>query len=477
MKILQRTAPTLAALALLVAACGPDLPEEGLVARAGDYTFTVDQATDLLVDQENLPNQTQVVEALAELWVDYALLASAVAQDTTLGFLDLEPMISAQLDQQMIFQLRDSVIQVDTAIADDELRSMYEAEAPGAQFRARHILFGFPQEATQADRDAIRAQAEEVRQRAVSGASFEALAREFSQDPGTASQGGDLGFVGRGELVRPIDEALFAMEPDEISEVVESPFGFHILKLEERRTPGFDEARAQFRIQAQNRRYLQAESVFVAGVEERATPEVAEGAFDLIRSLANEPARRISGRAGRRPLMTYTGGTYTAAAFQKFVQSRPAQERAQIGQATDEQLDNFLRGLVQRELLVQEARAAGLASSQATVDSLTELTRQRVKEVADQIGLLRLDRAPGEALAPAVNRAVNQALLDILTGAADVVPLGQIAFQLRERRPTAIYEAGVGQVVLDIGRARAARSPSPVEDAVPGDSTGNAPAN
>ncbi|MEQ8329109.1 MAG: peptidylprolyl isomerase [Longimicrobiales bacterium] len=458
---------------LVAAACGTEPSTENAVARAGGYVLDVDEATALLVDQENLPNQVQVVEALAGLWTDYVLLASAVARDTTMGFLDLEDLVQAQIDQQMIFELRDSVIQVDTAIAEDELRQLYQTQAPGSELRARHILLGFPQGAGQPVRDSVRAAAEAIREQAVSGGDFADLARRYSQDPGTAGQGGDLGFVGRGDLVRPIDQALFAMEVGDISEVVESPFGFHVLRLDERRTPGFEEARNQFRIQVQNRRYLSAESVFVAGVEERADPVMAEGALDILRGLAAEPGQRLTSRARGRALMTFQGGAYTAGEFQTFIQGRPEQERDQIAGATDEQLENFLRGLVQRTLLVDEARDAGLAPPAATVDSLVAETRERLREIADRIGVLRVERAPGEDLEPAVERAVLDALRDILNGAADIVPLGQIAFQLRERQPTALFSEGVGQVVIRVGQARASRSPSPVQSGTPADTAGS----
>lgn len=474
-KLRGTTLALVLAAAGALAACGDDTPAGEVVARAGDYTFTVDEATELLVDQENLPNQVQVVDALAELWIDYTLLAAAVARDTTLEFMDLEAMVRSQVEQQMIFQLRDSVIQVDTAIADDELRSLYESTAPGAELRARHVLLGLPQGATQAQRDSVRAVAEDVQQQAVSGASFEDLARRYSQDPGTASDGGDLGYVGRGDLVRPIDEALFAMEVGEVSDVVESPFGYHVLRLEDRRTPDFEQVRAQFRVQAQNRRYLTAESTFVAGVEAGRTPEIADGAFDIVRDLAEDPGRRLSSRAARRPLMTYDGGAYTVGEFQMLVQAQPAQDRGQIVRATEEQLGNFLRGLAQRKMLVAEARSAGLEPSAERVDSLENQVRDRIRQVADAIGVLRLERAPGEAVAPAVDRAVTQALLDVLNGATDVVPLGQIAYQLRERRPTSVNDAGVGQVVLRVGQQRATRSPSPVEGAQPMDTTDASP--
>jgi hypothetical protein len=110
-----RKAMSLAGLTL-VAACAGERPTEGVVARTGDYDFSVEQAVALLVDQESLPNDVELVRALADLWVDYTLLAAEVATDTSLGSLNLEAMVRQQLDQETIFQLRDSVIQVDTTI-------------------------------------------------------------------------------------------------------------------------------------------------------------------------------------------------------------------------------------------------------------------------------------------------------------------------------------------------------------------------
>jgi parvulin-like peptidyl-prolyl isomerase len=81
-----------------------------------------------------------------------------------------------------------------------------------------------------------RTKAEEILKRARGGEDFAKLAKEFSTDPGSAEKGGDLGWFGHGTMVPEFDQAVFALKPGEISEVVESKFGYHIIKLEEKKT-------------------------------------------------------------------------------------------------------------------------------------------------------------------------------------------------------------------------------------------------
>jgi parvulin-like peptidyl-prolyl isomerase len=81
-----------------------------------------------------------------------------------------------------------------------------------------------------------RAKAEDVLKKVREGGDFNALAKEFSTDPSNKDKGGDLGWFGRGQMVKEFEDAAFALQPGQISDIVETPFGFHIIKLEERKT-------------------------------------------------------------------------------------------------------------------------------------------------------------------------------------------------------------------------------------------------
>jgi hypothetical protein len=447
-------------------ACGSNQGDQGVVARVGSYTLTIDEMVDLLADEERLAADAGVVESLAQLWIDYTLLAEAAARDTMFSGLDLEPLVMQQVTQQMVFQLRDSVIQVDTFVTDDELRDRYESDPPRMEVRARHIMMQLPIGATQAQRDSVRTALGDVRDRLEAGASFEDVARRVSQDPGTAASGGDLGYFQRGEMVAPFEQAAFALEEGEISDVVQTPMGFHLIRVEDRRVRDFGEVSAQYRREVQGRMVQEAESVFVTALVDDASPELQEGARDVVREIAASPRAELSGRARRRALVGWAGGEITVGDVQQVLRIESAALRNQLAAASDEAIDDFLESLARRDLLVRHAESEGLRPPRDSIDALADDARAQLRSAARRLGLLDLDRAPGEDLEVAVSRAVEEALADNLSGATQVVPLGLVGFQLRDGRATTVAEAAVGQVIIDVAAIRANRSLSPVEEAI-----------
>jgi len=122
-------------------------------------------------------------------------------------------------------------------INDDEIEAFYndnlEQMKRPPEVRARHILIS-PASSEPEAIDAARQEIDEILTEVKSGADFAAVAEERSQGP-SSTQGGDLGYFGRGQMVPPFEQAAFALDAGEVSDVVQTQFGFHIIKLEDRR--------------------------------------------------------------------------------------------------------------------------------------------------------------------------------------------------------------------------------------------------
>jgi parvulin-like peptidyl-prolyl isomerase len=125
------------------------------------------------------------------------------------------------------------------SVSDEELETYYRDNERRLtlpeQVRVRHILLTWKPMGTRDDRAAVREQMVPILEQARAGADFEGLARRYSEDSATASGGGDTGFFHRGQMVPAFEEAAFALQPGEVSGVVETPFGVHIIRLEERK--------------------------------------------------------------------------------------------------------------------------------------------------------------------------------------------------------------------------------------------------
>ena len=163
-----------------------------------------------------------------------------------------EALVSALLSQGLTFdqykaQLKDQLerlrlmsqeVKAKIQVSEREVREYYEAnpslykEEPTS--RARHIFLKISKNASNAEIKKIMEKAANVVSEARSNSDFAALARKYSDDPGAAKDGGDLGTFKKGDMLPEIESTVLNMKPGEVSEIVTSPLGLHIIKLEER---------------------------------------------------------------------------------------------------------------------------------------------------------------------------------------------------------------------------------------------------
>ncbi|MEY4509685.1 MAG: hypothetical protein RLZZ450_1807 [Pseudomonadota bacterium] len=136
------------------------------------------------------------------------------------------------------------------------------------QVRARHILIKVASDANDATKAVAKNKAEAARARAAKGEDFAKLARALSEDSGSAAQGGDLGYNTRGKMVAPFDDAQFALKPGELSAVVESRFGYHVIKVEGVREGDVPLAEAKSEIGLEQLKSARAEAMAKSAAEQ-----------------------------------------------------------------------------------------------------------------------------------------------------------------------------------------------------------------
>jgi hypothetical protein len=436
-----------------------------VVARAGGQELKVEEAARLLAGNPQIPATPEVVQELANMWVDYTLLATAAAEDTSLAVLDLEQLIAPQREQMVMWRLREQVIRPDTTFTEQEIQQRWAAEGPGAEVRARHILFQVPAEAPPAQRDSVRQQAEAVRARAAGGEDFAALARQYSQDPGSREQGGDLGYFGRGRMVAPFEEAAFQLQTGQISPVVETPFGYHVIRVEDRRQTELGEQREGFVRFLVQKAQQDAEKAYVDSITQAAGVEVRPGAAKIARELAGQENLQLRGRAAERVMASYRGGDLTTGEFAEFLRTIPQQARTSFSQASDEQVNDLVEQMTHKELLLREAERRKITPTPAQLDTLRRGTRDAISEIVRQAGFTRAPRGAGASQAVQAN--VRQLIEGAISGSRQVPQLGPLGPALRSKYEFEVNEGTFPAVVKQMQTLRPAQPQAPPAGAVP----------
>ncbi len=154
-----------------------------------------------------------------------------------------EKRLRADLEEGLAVQhWVEQTVMPSIAVTEAEARKFYDDNPEQMQepesVLASHVLVAVPQGASDADKSARRERAAELRAKIAGGADFAAVARESSEDTGSAPRGGDLGRVYRGQTVPAFEAAAFGLAPGTLSEPVESPFGFHIIRVAEKKPAG-----------------------------------------------------------------------------------------------------------------------------------------------------------------------------------------------------------------------------------------------
>lgn len=225
-------------------------------------------------------------------------------------------------------------------VDDDDLTELYESErgryAVPEAVHARHILVKAAENAPQDQQDAAKAKAEEILDQIKGkGADFAALAKKESQDPGSAAQGGDLGFIPRDVTVPAFEQAVFALKPGELA-LVRTPFGFHVVKVDERRegrVMPLEEVKGELRARLEEQQARQlAEAAAERGLDQvtagkKLNEVAAQAKLNVQQSPAmgaDEPVPGLAGLSGAyeafegllpgqaAPVLIYEGGSALA---------------------------------------------------------------------------------------------------------------------------------------------------------------------
>jgi peptidyl-prolyl cis-trans isomerase C len=180
-----------------------------------------------------------------------------------------------------ISKLIDAEIGSKIAVTPEQVNDFY-AKNPnefkqGESVRASHILIGVPKGADASAKAQARAKAEDVLKEVKAGTDFAALAKEHSADPGSAANGGDLGFFQQGQMVGSFNDAAFTLTPGTTSELVETDFGFHIIKVIEKkagRTIPLEEVRPQVEQYLERVNRQEQTDAFVNGLKAKGKIEI-----------------------------------------------------------------------------------------------------------------------------------------------------------------------------------------------------------
>ncbi|MBR1517814.1 MAG: peptidylprolyl isomerase [Bacteroidales bacterium] len=200
-----------------------------------------------LMVQKGLMDSVEVSDEEVESQVEYYLKAylrqygskEALREATGFEYDEFHDLYFDLIKNRILSQRVEGQLTSSVTVTPQEVRAYYDQIPKDslmtipAEYECSEITI--QPDISQEERERVRLELAQLRERVIKGEKFSMLATLYSQDPGSAKKGGELGFFGRGDMVPEFESAAFALQPGEVSPIIETQFGFHILQLIERR--------------------------------------------------------------------------------------------------------------------------------------------------------------------------------------------------------------------------------------------------
>ncbi len=343
--------PAFAAVAFAIA-CGASSSSD-VAAKAAGQQLTVTRLAEVLGTSQ-APLEKDVARSIAELWVNYQLLAEAGAKGDSLS--DKKTMDAALWSNIDNIRVKKFYETVSKGWADQAPGTDEDRYNKGEALAARHILVKLEANASPEQKAVAMKKAEAIRAEATP-ANFVKLAAK-SDEPGAAERGGDLGLFGKGMMVPEFEKCLLAIKPGEISPICTTSFGYHIIYRSL-----YSDVKDKFAPVAKQRNVAIAESTYLSKVEQANAVSLTTNVAVKAKAIARNP---LGYAKDADKLATYKGGELTSAEFADWLSAYPPQSqiRPQLIQAPDSLVEKFVKQIVRNELVLKQADSA-----KAVVDS------------------------------------------------------------------------------------------------------------
>jgi|GEM_PF-1934466 len=357
-------------LPLLIA---PGCSKKGdtVVANVGSASICVTDAAEIMSGGGYTEDLDGVREALEHL-VDFKLLLAGATAEGLDSTADFRKNLRVMQENFIVRKLYEEVVVKNASATEEELQAYFVEHKLGEeQVEVRHILIGYQEgDGEQARQEAID-KAEKILEEAKGDADFAVLATEHSDGP-TAPKGGYLGYFPRGRMVKPFEDAAFSLGAGELSEVVVTQFGFHIIKVEDKKSRTLDEMREEVRTFVEQPKRQKLSRDFMKELELNANISYSDEAIDRMIILlgdAESPEEAIDD--GSLVIATYNGGEWTTGRYFEFYSDVPADY---MNTPKDrEEVKAVLKGLIRNELLIEQAKETGIDSRPEFKKELNQL--------------------------------------------------------------------------------------------------------